>query len=304
MPRDPLVLVAAAHHEAGDVLQEDQGDAPLRAELDEVRALLSGFREDDAVVGDDAHMHAAHLRESGNERLAEARLELVEARAVNNAGDDLANVVGSAKIGGDDAENIFGVVCWRLAGEGNRRMVSQRANGPPRQGERVRVVLGKVVGHARQAGVHVAPTQVLSRYHLASRSLHKRRTSEEDRPLIADDDRHVRHGRHVGAAGGAGAHDHGDLRDARRAHVGLVVEYTAEVVAVGEDLVLLRQVRAAGIDEVDAGQTAFRRDLLRPQMLLDGDRVVGPALHGRVVAHDHDVPPHDASHARDHAAAG
>src|SRR6185437_7793225 len=41
--RDAGTLVAAAHHEAGDVLQEQQRDAPAVRELDEVRSLQRGL---------------------------------------------------------------------------------------------------------------------------------------------------------------------------------------------------------------------------------------------------------------------
>jgi hypothetical protein len=39
--RDAFVLVLAADHEAGDVLQEHQRDLALAAQLDEVRALCA-----------------------------------------------------------------------------------------------------------------------------------------------------------------------------------------------------------------------------------------------------------------------
>jgi len=43
--RDARVLVLATDHEAGDVLQEDERDAALRAQLDEMRALLRRLAE-------------------------------------------------------------------------------------------------------------------------------------------------------------------------------------------------------------------------------------------------------------------
>ena len=87
------------------------------------------------------------------------------------------------------------------------------------------------------------------------------------------------------------------------AEVGLVVEDAAEVVAVGEDLVLVGQVGAAGVDQVDARQPVLRGDLLRAQVLLDGQRVVGAALDGGVVAHDQALDARHAADARDHAGA-
>jgi hypothetical protein len=40
---DAFVFVLAPNHEAGDVLQEHQGNSALAAQLDEMRALLSAF---------------------------------------------------------------------------------------------------------------------------------------------------------------------------------------------------------------------------------------------------------------------
>ncbi len=86
--------------------------------------------------------------------------------------------------------------------------------------------------------------------------------------------------------------------------VGLVVEDAAEVVAVGEHLVLPRQEGAAGVDQVDARQPILQRDLLRAQMLLDRNRVVRAAFDGRVVGDDHAFAPGHPSDAGDHARAG
>ena len=144
-----------------------------------------------------------------------------------------------------------------------------------------------MVDHAGGPGVHVAAAEVLGRDDLAGRGLHQRRAAEEDRALVAHDHGLVGHRRHVGTAGGARAHHAGDLRDAARGEVGLVEEDPAEVLAVGEDVVLHRQERAAGVDEVDAGQVVVGGDGLRAQVLLDRDRVVGAALDGRVVGDHH-----------------
>ena len=88
------------------------------------------------------------------------------------------------------------------------------------------------------------------------------------------------------------------------AHLRLVEEDAAEMVAVGEDLGLVRQVRAAAVDQIDARQPVLERDLLRAQVLLDRQRIVGAALHRRVVADDHHLPPGHAADAGDHARAG
>src|SRR5438270_665280 len=83
--------------------------------------------------------------------------------------------------------------------------------------------------------------------------------------------------------------DGGDLGYTFRAHLGLVVEDAPEVVLVGEDLVLQWQVSPAGVDQVYTRQVVLLGDLLSPEVLLDGHRVVGPALDRGIVRHDHDL---------------
>ena len=145
-------------------------------------------------------------------------------------------------------------------GRGSRSSMPAPASGPAARndvaddGQRMLVILGEMIDHARLARMQVAAAQILGADLLARRRLHQRRAGEEDRALVADDDALVAHRRHIGAAGGAAAHHAGDLGDALRAHLRLVEEDPAEMVAVGEDLGLVRQVRAAAVDQVDARQ--------------------------------------------------
>ena len=64
------------------------------------------------------------------------------------------------------------------------------------------------------------------------------------------------------------------------------------------------QVRAARVDQVDARQPVVQRHLLGAQVLLDRHRVVGAALDGRVVGHDHALAAADPADAGDQARAG
>ena len=120
-------------------------------------------------------------------------------------------------------------------------------------------------------------------------------------PWFADDHGLVAHRRDVRAARRAGAQHRRDLRDARAGHPGLVVEDPAEVVPVGEDLVLHRQEGAARVDQVDAGQPVLQRDLLGAQVLLHRHRVVRAALDRGVVGDDDHSRPRDPADAGDHA---
>jgi hypothetical protein len=183
----PFVLVLAAHHEAGDVLQEDQRDLALAAQLDEVRALVGALREQDAVVGDDAHGHAFDVGKAGDQGGAVAGLELVELGAVDQAGDHLAHVEGLARVGGDHAVEL-GLVVQRGArrdqGQLGRLAPVQAGHGLAGQGQRVHVVAGQVVGHARQARVHIAAAQVFGGHDLAGGGFDQRRAAQKDRALV------------------------------------------------------------------------------------------------------------------------
>ena len=156
-----------------------------------------------------------------------------------------------------------------------------------------------MVGYARPARVNVGAAELLRGHVLPGRGLHQRRSADEDRARSTDDHGLVAHGRDVRAPGRTGADDDGDLRDALSGHLRLVVEDPPEVVAVGEDLVLQREKRAARVDQVDARQPVLLGDLLRAQVLLDRQREVRAALHRRIVGHDHALPAFDDADAGD-----
>src|SRR5487761_309136 len=97
--------------------------------------------------------------------------------------------------------------------------------------------------------------------------------------------------------------NHRDLGHARGRKRRLVVEDPAEMLAVGKHFVLRRQERAAALHEVHARQPVLARDLLRAQMLLDGDRIVSAALDGGIVGDDDALAAADSADAADDARA-
>jgi hypothetical protein len=105
----------------------------------------------------------------------------------------------------------------------------------------VRVVVGEVVGDAGGAAVQQPPPRssadTTSPVAAFTSGGPPRKIVPWSRTMTASS----AIGRHVRAAGGAAAEDRGDLRDAAGAHRRLVEEDAAEVLAVGEDLVLARQ---------------------------------------------------------------
>ena len=258
-----------------------------------MRALHGRFREQDAVVGDDADRDTVDAGKARHQRGAVIRLELVELRAVDDAGDDLADIVLLLEIDRHDRVEIARVDRRRAnGGERQVRRLGAVEIGDDTAGLRQGLIVVDriVIGNAGNAGMDLGTAEILGRNLLARRRLDQWRTGQEDRPLLPHDDGFVRHCRHIGTAGGARAHHHRDLRNAHGRHVGLVEEDPAEMIAVWENLGLVRQVGAAGIDEVDAGKAGFSIAIfLRPQMLAHGHRIVGAALDGGVVAHDHAI---------------
>jgi len=301
---DAPALVLAADHEAGDVLEEDQRDLAEAAELDEVGRLERRLAEEHAVVGDDPDREAEDAGEAGHDGGRVELLELREAAAVDDPRDHLADVVGDAGVAGDDPVDLLGVVDGLVGGaegDADGLLAVEGLDDAAGLGEGVAVVERVVVGDPGVAGVDVGAAELLGGHDLAGGGLHERRPPEEDGALPLDDDRLVAHRRDVGAARGARPEDHGDLRDVQGRQPRLVVEDAAEVVAVGEDLVLHRQERAAGVDEVDARQVVLEGDLLGAEVLLHRQREVGPALNRGVVGDDHALGAVDEADAGDDA---
>ena len=179
-----------------------------------------------------------------------ALLELVEARSVHHARDHFPHVVRLADIGVDDSVNLLRVVRRLLRRRHIRRKTLLRvegANDGSRLPQRVVIVFSEIVGDTGQPRVDVGAAKLLRRDVFAGRRFHKWGTTQKDRACSLHDDRFVGHRRHIGATGRARPHDDGDLRNAERRHSSLVVEDAAEVIAVGEDLRLQRQERAARV---------------------------------------------------------
>ncbi len=263
---------------------------PLAAQLDEMRALQRRFGEENPVVRNDADGGAPEAREPGHQRRPVVLLEFVQLASVDDARDRLTHVVGLAFVLGDDTVELCGGIerLHRLA------HVQVRALRPVEvgddtadDGEGMRVVLRRMIGDAGLPGMHFGSAKFLRRHDLSGRGLDQRRTSQKDRAVSLDDDALVGHRRNVGAARRARAHHRRDLRDARGRHRRLVVEDASEVLAVRKDAVLLREEGAARVDQIDARKAVLQGDLLRAQVLLHRDRVVGPAFDGGVVHDDH-----------------
>ena len=157
----------------------------LQASSTKCAPFCGRLAEEDAVVRQDPDRVALDPREAADERLAVERLELVEARAVDDPGDQLARVDLVAEVGRDQAVELGRVGRGLLGGRDVPRRVLRRrvqvADDLAHQRERVLVGGRVVVGDAREPRVHVRAAELLGAHLLAGRRLHERRAADEDR---------------------------------------------------------------------------------------------------------------------------
>ena len=138
---------------------------------------------------------------------------------------------------------------------------------------------------------------------LADGGLHQRGPGEK-KPAAFGHQNVIAHHRQIRAARDAHAHDRRDLRDAHRAHHGVVAEDAAEIVRVGKNVLLQREKNAGGIHQIDCGDAIFDGDVLRANHFLGGHREKRAGFHGGVVRDDHHEPACDAAEPGDRARSG
>ena len=135
------------------------------------------------------------------------------------------------------------------------RQFTQEGNG-------LTVVVDDVVDHTGNAAVHISSAEGLGIDILSDGGAHQVGAREEDAPRIPHDDAFVAHDGQVGSSRHAAAHDGRELGNARCTELGVVPEDAAEVLLVGEDLILHRQVDPRAVHEVKDGQVEFEGEFL------------------------------------------
>ncbi len=149
---------------------------------------------------------AVDVRETADQGLAVARLEFLEL-AASTTRAMISRTSKGRRVSFGTMPYSSSASYRRLAGrlQGQRQVLFRLRlrHDVAGDAQRVLVVFGEVVGHARNGGVHVGAAQAFGIDHFAGGGLHQRRAAEEDGALFAHDDGFVAHRRHVGAAGGA-----------------------------------------------------------------------------------------------------
>ena len=304
---DALALDLRADHEPGDVAQVEQGDTEGVAQRDEAGRLVGRVDEEHAalhgrVVGDDAERVAVEVTEADHELGGEQRLQLEEAVLVDEPVDHAPHVVAGGVL---DRDEPGGERRGRARAGGRRRRrfaPGRRQEAEPPAGERdaLCIVGGEVVTAPRHRGVHAGATHLLQRDVLADHLFRHARRSEVHGRVLLDHEHHVTEGRDVRAAGGGRAEQAADLRHLAR-QLDLVVEDPAGAAPAGEQLHLVGDPRATGVDEPEQRKLVVERCLGRADHLLDRPRSPRARLHRRVVGDDDHRPTVDQTPAGDDA---
>ena len=219
-------------------------------------------------------------------------LELQKVRAIDQAGDDLAHVIGLALIGGDDTHQFL-LVEQRLGTLqcDGRTVPAQLVHDFARHANSMGIVLSQVLTQTRDLGMGLCTTQLIVGAILANGGLDQRRAGQEDTALPAHQNHIVRQTRQIGTTGRAGAVHHCDLRQAHCGHPCLVGEGAT---TVDEDLGLVHQVGTTAFHQRNQRQLVFLGDLLDAQAFFQTHGRNGAALDGAVIGRN------DATLARHH----
>ncbi|MCY1402940.1 hypothetical protein D9M71_181020 [compost metagenome] len=294
-----------ADHEAGGVVQEQQRHVGLFAELDELRRLGRTLGRDGPVVADQAAGAAFDTQVAADGLAVELVLEVEEFRAVGDAGDDLAHVVGLLRVRRDHAQQFLGAVQrltpFAFRARRQLRVPGQHGEDVAGQAQAVGVVLGQVLGGAGDLGVHLGATELLVGGDLSGGGLEQGRAGEEHLGLAAHHHHVVRQAGLVGPASGAGAMHDGDLWQAHGGHARLVGEAAR---ALDEDVGGVVEVGAAAFGQGHHRQFVLEGDLLHPQGLLQAGGGDGAALDCAVVGDHQTANAGDVADAGDDAATG
>ena len=145
-----------------------------------MRGFLGAFAEQDAVVADDADGIAPDVGKAGDKRVAIKSFEFVEARAVDGACDNFADVERFSEIARDDSREFF-LIVQRFFGRDaidqtravRSRFAIEIGDDVASNFERVLVVVGEVVGHAGGTAVDFAATEFLGRDDFTGRGFHE-----------------------------------------------------------------------------------------------------------------------------------
>ena len=156
-------LILAPHHEAGDILQEDQRDFPLCTKLDEMRAFFGAFGKKHPVVGQNPNRAALDMPKARHKRLTKARFELIQPPPVEYTVKDGSPILRLAQVAWHNIEQVLCGPQWRLGlrkRDPRGQITVEMPHSLARQRQSMRIVIGQIVCHAGKPRVQIPAAQV------------------------------------------------------------------------------------------------------------------------------------------------
>src|SRR5215208_6582785 len=149
-----------------------------------MRALERALVEQDAIVSQNADRIPTDMGEAANQRGAIKLLEFIERGAVYNACDNVTHVEEHPQVGRDNAVDLFRRIeriARRAEFEPGLTDPIEAGDNALRNGDGMRVIIGKIISHARLPAVHVRAAKLLGGHGLAGGRLYQRRAAEKNR---------------------------------------------------------------------------------------------------------------------------
>ena len=158
---------------------------------------------DRPVVADEADRPPLDRGVAADGRGSEGRLEVEIFRAVDQASDHLAHVIGFAVVDRNDPEKLIQIIKGRRgARTGGRNSPADAGKNFPADPQRVRVVLGEIFAEAGHRAMQLRSAEVLVAGDLAGRGSEQRRPREKNLRAAAHHDDIIGEARLIGAACG------------------------------------------------------------------------------------------------------
>ncbi len=256
------------------------------------------------LVGDDADGAAVQAREADDDIAREVLLHFEEVAVIDDAGDDVLDVVGLRRIGGNDGVERCVFAIDGIVGGAARRRVKivrgQKAEELAQHGEALLIVMREEVRDAGDLVVGGGAAQLFLGDLFVRDGADDIRAGDEHVGGLVDHEDEVGDGGRVDSAAGAGAHDGGELRHDTGGE--RVAEKDVRIAGERDDALL--NARAAGVVQPDDG----RADAHGGVHDLDDLGGVGfrerAAEDGEVLGIDEDRAAIDGAVAGDEAVAG
>ena len=186
-------------------------------------------------------------------------LHLEEVAVVDDARDDILDVVGLRRIGGHDGVERCVFPIGRVVGGAARRRIEivrgQKAEQLAQHGQALLIVVCQEVSNTGNLVMRGRAAQLFLRDFFVRHGADHVRTGDEHVRGLVDHEDEVGDGRRVDSAAGAWAHDSGKLRH----HTGGERVAQEDVCVAGEGNDALLDARAAGVVQPDNGRADAHR---------------------------------------------